>query len=280
VYLAAEYNGQGSALRKISHLSVALVIIWLAILAAFSPIASAAPAVFYSISPATGSVRPNETVNILLSFRTDVNLAGASVHLGFTNGSYAGFQSANSSALSFVDYHTNQNDILFICNNNNCAPGLYQVATITVSASQAGNLAVSFTPKETANTQLELIEASGISGSYNVLATAPASPAKRSQNTFTIPKDNGTGGMTPLQITGEQLTEQLDEAEKINESTSQDNNDTFWTPLNLVLLGIGVGIGFAACTFLVFKSFGNRRRLKGPRGPIGPGGNGPTYIVG
>jgi hypothetical protein len=179
-----------------------LVGLWAVPLSIFGPVALAANPVSYSINPSTRAVQPNSNLDIIVTIKTDVALAGASLHLGFNNGSYVATETFNPSVFSFVDYHTDQNDLLFICNNNNCPPGTYNVATITVKSAQSGSMTVSFNPKETADQQLNIIAADGTSGSYSINSSAPASTSRNnSQSTFTVPQDDGNGGTVPVQIT-------------------------------------------------------------------------------
>lgn len=255
------------------------------ILSGLSPMAGAqsASTVSYTISPAAHSVQPNSTVDILVTLRTTVNLAGASVHLAFASGSFVDFESAQSPGLSFVDYHENFDDLVFICNNNNCAPGTYPIATITARVGPSGTTQVSFTPKETADTQLNLIPATGATGTYNVSTAAPPSPKPKApgQRIVTVPQDDGEGGIVPLQITNDQFINKSQQAKEINEQLGNEpGSGTFWTPGNLVLIGLAMGAGFALFLFVLIKFFG---RGSGPSGPYGSGDSGspgPTAFVG
>lgn len=245
---------------------LAWVSAWLVILSGFSPTINAASPVVYSINPVARAVQSANGIEIDLSINTEVAIAGASVHLTYTNSSYVSLHSADSPAISFIDYHTAQNDIVFICNNNNCAPGTYQIARITVKAGQSGTARVTFEPKETADTQLNLIEADGATGSYVINSTAAASPiASGSGNLFTIPQDNGNGGMQPLRITNDQYLEQVQNAQDTNDATAAANRQSFWTPLNVLLIGLGIGIGLAVSLFVLIKLFG----VTGGGGPSG-----------
>lgn len=263
--------------------SAGVMVALLLLLTVLSPglYAQGAASVSYTVSPATGSVQPNSTVDVLVTVRTEVAIAGASLHLSYTNGSYASFESAQSPSLSFVDYHASYDDLVFICNNNNCPPGTYLVATITARSSQNGSLQIGFTPKETVDPQLNPVSATGTSGTYTITSSAAASPKPKpsSKKTVTVPQDDGSGGIGPLQITNEQFQSKLDKAQALTEQVGEDQTTTFWTPLNLILVGLAVGAGFACFTFVLIRLFGG----SGPKNPYNSGGSGhsgPTAIVG
>jgi hypothetical protein len=273
VYLGEPIAHIRKTVVRVVLLSVALLGLCLSVIGTtMSPLVGAAGPVTYSITPISGSVQPNNIVDITLSFTTEVAIAGASVNLAYTNGSYDGFESSGSPGLSFIDYHTGPNDLVFICNNNNCPPGTYQVAKISAKAAQSGTMGVAFTPKETIDTQLNEVGGYGTSGSYNITQSAPASTTTRrsTRNTFTIPQDDGNGGTEPLQITDEDLGTQLRQAEQVNEqiASSSKTSDSFWTPRNLIFVGVGIGFGFAVFFFALFKFF-----IRPPDPPISPPGS-------
>ena len=283
MYLVTLREQLGHAITRQLPLGIALVSLWLLVLSSIVPVVtaqSATPAT-YSIMPTASSVKPGSGVDITLTLKTDVALAGASVHIAYNNGSYGGHQSLESPALSFVDYHPEQDDLVFICNNNNCPPGTYPIAIIAATAGQTGNMTVTFTPKETYDPNLQPVASSGATGTYNILASAPASPpSKTKKNISTVPRDDGEGGTEPQQITSDELLEKIEEAQDRNEETAQpddeDEDKSVWTPRNLVLAGLGIGIGFAVVLFLLLRLFGGGGP-KGFSGPTGPsGGPGPT----
>jgi hypothetical protein len=256
---------------------IALVSLWLFTLSFSFQTAWAASPVAYDVSPVGTSVQPNSIVNVTLSVNTSIAIAGASIHIDFGNGSYAGFESSGTPGLGFVDYHEAQNDVVFICSNNSCAPGTYQIATITAKAGQSGNMTVSFVPKETADTQLNLVAADGTTGTYSIAASAPPSPASKStKNIFTVPSNNGSNSMAPIQITDEELVSQIEQAQAANQQVTTVSDTDPWTAKNLVFLGLGFGAGLGILLFLLLQLFGS----KGP-GPKNPydGGSGPGPTV-
>jgi hypothetical protein len=253
-----------------------------------APAASAAGPVVYTVSPTSGSVQPDSTIDIQLSFKTDVQMAGGSVHLDIANGAYANFQTASTPAISFTDYHAEQNDVVYICSNNVCEPGTYQIATITVKAAASGTMKVNFVPKETADPDLALIGADGATSSITINSSAPASPApkKPSQNTFTIPKDDGNGGTAPLVVSNDQYQSQLVNAQTQNFPTVPEEEETgsksFWTFKNVAIGGLGIGIGLGIILLIIVKFFikppgSGGIGPMGPSGPSTPGGNGAIF---
>ncbi len=270
-----------SLMKRVTNVLICLglVGIWIASFMA-SANAQASTPVRYSISPASSSVQPNGTVNITLSVQTDVEIAGASVHVAYNNASYDAFQTASPSGIYFVDYKTGYDDILFICNDNRCAPGTYQIATITVKVGSSGNATVGFNPKETADPSLNLIQASGASGTYNVTGSAPASPTRPARNTYTIPKQNDDGTTEPVEVTNEQYIERQQQAQRPSNNQTDDDNDndgsdkTFWTGKNIVIAGIAISFSFITAIFLIAKFY------VGGGGPKGPGSSGPTITPG
>jgi hypothetical protein len=237
---------------------------------AFVPIANAASPVSYTINPASSSVQPGSTVSMTVTVRTTTALAGGSVHLAFESGSYASFQPAGSANLSFVDYHTAQDDLVYICNNNACPAGTYDIAVVTVTAVQSGTMKVSLTPKETADPDLALLAADGTNGSYAINSSAPASPApKKSQATYTVPQTNSTGGTEPLQITSEQYVQQSQAAQDVNQKSAEEAQKpaSKWTVKTIALTIIGVSVGLSLVILILIKFLGG-----GPKDPpITPG---------
>lgn len=181
MHLVASLVQRGRAFVRLIPLSVAIVGFWSPLLLSPQVSAQTVNPVSYTVSPTGGSVQPGSTVDITLTMQTDIALAGASVHLTFSGGAYDNFTSSNSNALSFIYYHPAQGDIVFICNNNYCAPGTYTVAAITVKAGQTGTLSVVFAPKETVDTQLNLVGADGTTVSYGITASAAASPKPKNR---------------------------------------------------------------------------------------------------
>lgn len=245
--------------------------------------AQAAPPVRYAITPTIGSVKPGGYVTINLSVTTDSPIAGASVHVTYGSSAFASFQTASAPQLSFVTYHNDPGDILFICNNNRCEAGSYQIGTLSIQAGSSGTVNVSFTPKETADTQLSLIGASGASGVYSITASAPASTiSKPPTSTSSVPKartnaSTPIGTTVPQIVSNDQLTNQAKNAQATNNATSypgltsssgtQTKANT--TTRNLLLISIGFGIGFALAVCLIWLLL--RRRQ-----PITPHSQTPT----
>jgi hypothetical protein len=252
---------------------------WLmAISIAAAPAAYAANPVNYSLSPALGSVQPGGTLNLQLTVNTSVVLAGGSVHVTYKNSSYTSFATASSPALSFVDYHADYADVLFICNNNHCDPGKYPIATIAVKAGTSGTVQVTFVPKETAGPQdqagnFPMYAADGVSGLYSVSSSAQPSPSPAGTgsgsgsggSTYTVPKDNGSGGTIPQTVTENQKTQQSNKAQ-----STLASGGTQWTQKKLVLLGAGVGVASSLGLFLLI--FLVRRRGRGGGGGFDAGG--------
>jgi len=235
--------------------------------------ALAATTVNYSVSPSGGSVQPDATIGLTLTVNTTVAIAGGSIHVALTNAGYVSFQTAGSASLSFVDYHADQSDILFICNNNNCAPGTYPIATINVKAGQTGSAQATFTPKETADPQLNEIGATGLAVSFTINANAPAATVSggsgsSTKSTYTVPQDGAAGGTAPQQVTSDQLAQQTSQAQQQFKTGALTDGQKFWSSRNLILGGVAGGLGFAILLFLAIRLL---KRFT-PSDPFGPGG--------
>ncbi len=151
-------------------------------------LAQTAP-VHYTVSPSSAAVKPGDTVNVTVSIVTDVDISGASVNLTFGNSSYGGgFTQVNEpAAMQFIDYKSNYNDLLFICNNNRCTPGTYKVATISVKVGSSGTATVVFAPKETFDPAIQPVAASGTTATYQVDSAAPPNNNVINGNTYVVP---------------------------------------------------------------------------------------------
>lgn len=245
----------------------------LASLALLPATAYAANPVVYSLNPTSGSYQPNNAVALVLSFQTTTAIAGASVRVNLSNADFTAFNAINSSSLQFVDYHPEQRDVVFICANNNCPPGTYNVATITITTKQPGTAGVALVPVETADPDLRPVAADGASYSYTVSSSAPANQQTNTtnkQNTYTVPKTGSGGSIVPTQVNNTELDQQTQNstgtplANQSNGLPKKDDKKTNSTTLILALgIGIGVGIVLVSAAALVALKKIKDRRTKG-----------------
>lgn len=255
--------------------------IGLASLALLPARAYAANPVVYSLSPTSGSYQPNNAVALVLSFQTTTAIAGASVRVNLSNADFTAFNAINSSSLQFVDYHPEQRDIVFICANNNCPPGTYNVATITITTKQPGTAGVALVPVETADPDLKPVAADGASYSYTVSSSAPANQQtnttkKQQQNTYTVPKTGSGGTIVPTQVNDTERDQQTQTstgtplANQSNGLPKKDDKKNNRTTLILALgIVIGIGIVLVSAAALVALKKIKDRRIKGYNTGVG-----------
>lgn len=220
-------------------------------------------------------------MELALRVHTTVDLGGGTIQLNYTNASYGeGFQGegfATKDAFIHLYYNKTYNHVIFICSNNHCPPGDYDIAKITVRAGNSGTAKVDFEPKETADNQLGALTASGASTTYQITQSAPASPSKPARNTFIFPKNSATPGDSvaePESISEEQyqqFQQQFQNRTPIVPTEVEEDNtksNSFWSPLRLAIGGISLMIVIIGVVLVVRKFFG------GPKGPYGTSGEG------
>lgn len=244
---------------------------------AWGATALAANAVSYQVSPATGTIAPGGTVSVLLTVQTSVPIAGGSVHVDYANSNYAQFQTAGTPELTFVYYHPEQQDVVFICNDNNCPAGTYPVGTITATAAQSGTAKLTFTPKETATPALTLIGADGASATFGITQSGPATvappsgstkakPKTNSQSTFTVPQDTPAGtSMQSQEVTAQDFLSKTGQASQAAQAPGSE--DTSSSTKKWVLIGVGGGVGLVIFLWLIITAI---RRWLNPGNPFGP----------
>lgn len=193
-----------SLLRAAGKLSILPVFL----VATAVPVYAAQP-VSYIIAPASGAYAPGSTVSIELSVKSTQAFAGLSVDIGPSNMAYEAFNTANTPAFSFIDYHAQYKDLVVICQNNNCPAGTYKIGTIHFKAGQSGTMGLAITPVETADTNLKPIGADGTSGSYSISGTAASTPGGGTsttprRSTYTIPRPTNNTAIVPTEVTEEE----------------------------------------------------------------------------
>lgn len=185
-----------------------------AVLLAAAPFATASAAsLIYTLTPTSGSYQPGSTIAVTFGFTSSIEIAGASAHVEYSNSSLVSFESLGPSGFVFVDYNTSQNDVVFICENNKCAPGQYSIAKLHIKLGESGTSKITITNREAANPSLQKIDADGTEASFTINPAAPSTPPSTSgnTNTSTVPSGQGSGrpgAIVPGQINQGELSDQ------------------------------------------------------------------------